>query len=172
MSIKYFAFAFAIVGIFVAALVVASGDPATGRAQEAEAPSPMPQLYWVDAVAGKIQRTYRDDHTVVEDVVASGLVSPRSIALDGPPARCTGSGRSSAPAWTAPAPSPWSRVCMPRTSSRWTWRVARCTGRSTASTGYALPTSTAPNRENCPRRWVAPLGGGVHVAFTVPARRE
>ena len=48
MSIKYFAFAFAIVGIFVAALVVASGDPATGRAQEAEASSPMPQLYWVD----------------------------------------------------------------------------------------------------------------------------
>ena len=42
MNIKYFAFA--IVGIFVAALVVASGDPATGRAQEAEAPSPMPQL--------------------------------------------------------------------------------------------------------------------------------
>ena len=88
MSIKYFAFAFAIVGIFVAALVVASGDPATGRAQEAEASSPMPQLYWVD----------------------------------------------------------------------------------TTSTRYALPTSTAPNCENCPRRWVAPLGDGVHVAFTVPAR--
>ena len=82
MRIKYFAIAIAIVGIFVAALVVASGDPATGRAQEAEASSPMPQLYWVDAVAGKIQRTYRDEHTVVEDVVASGLVSPRSIALD------------------------------------------------------------------------------------------
>ena len=82
MSIKYFAFAFAIVGIFVAALVVASGDPATGRAQEAEASSPTPQLYWVDGVTGKIQRTNRDEHTVVEDVVASGLVSPRSIALD------------------------------------------------------------------------------------------
>ena len=62
MSIKYFAFAFAfaIVGIFVAALVVASGDPATGRAQEAEVSSPMPQLYWVDGS--------RLDHNILSNV--------------------------------------------------------------------------------------------------------
>ena len=80
MSIKYLTFALA--GILVAALALAGGDPATGRAQEADTPSPVPQLYWVDPVAGKIQRTHRHDPTVVEDVIASGLVSPWGLALD------------------------------------------------------------------------------------------
>ena len=105
-GMKYIAFA--ILGIVAVAFVMFGGRVDAGQARglsqssilaaaepdrysaprvdfnlgDAETPSPVPQLYWVDAAAGKIQRTHPDDHTVVEDVVASGLVSPRSIAVD------------------------------------------------------------------------------------------
>lgn len=80
---------FAILGIVAVAFVMFGGSAAADQARgpspssiiaamepygypalrvdfdagEAETPSPVPQLYWVDSAAGKIQRTHRDDHT-------------------------------------------------------------------------------------------------------------
>lgn len=56
-------------------------DPAACSAGAAAGVS-VPQLYWIDEEARRIQRTREGDHEIVDDLVTRGLQMPGSIALD------------------------------------------------------------------------------------------